>query len=195
MPEVDEQYLGHVGKMRRPVPGSSLTNDPSNPMPFEKPPEFVRKKDAIEDIFARLTEGETYPKLIESLGNGIPVMEITQAILYVGFTKGKWNPDLFLLLVEPTAYIIMALAERAGVDYRIDRDPDDEDLEEEELTQVETKLKEIQGKLGKSGFSERNVPVEIRERISNIEAPSLIEKPEGIGVEPEDSDSIVPRRG
>ena len=35
---------------------------------------------------------------------------------YVGFREGKWNPDLMMMLIEPFMYLLMALAEKAGID-------------------------------------------------------------------------------
>jgi len=48
-------------------------------------------------------------------------MDVVQVILFTGFTQGKWDVNLMTLLAEPTAYIVMALAERAGVDFVIER--------------------------------------------------------------------------
>ena len=42
---------------------------------------------------------------------------------FKGYTEGKWNPDLLMILIEPVAHIVMAMAEKAGIDY----DLDDED--------------------------------------------------------------------
>jgi hypothetical protein len=46
--------------------------------------------------------------------------------LFSGFNEGKYNPDLMLLMIEPTAYMIMALAERAGIDYEVMEDDEEE---------------------------------------------------------------------
>tara|TARA_B000000557_G_C20638014_1_gene385139 strand:- start:369 stop:755 length:387 start_codon:yes stop_codon:yes gene_type:complete len=55
-------------------------------------------------------------------------------ILIQGFRQGLWNADLMLMLVEPTAYMILALAERAEIPVIIYKgELDDEDEEEEIL--------------------------------------------------------------
>lgn len=115
----------------RPIPGQSLTEDPSNPAPYEKPPQFTNVHEASEDIFIKLIDEDAYVKMISLLADGVPIMDIGQTILFKGFTEGKWNPDLMMLLIEPVAYMILALAERAGLDPVIYRD-EEVDLEEEE---------------------------------------------------------------
>jgi hypothetical protein len=115
----------------RPIPGQSLTTDPANPAPYEKPPQFTTVHEASEHIFIKLIDETAYVKMISVLNDGVPIMDIGQTILFKGFTEGKWNPDLMMLLIEPVAYMILALAERAGIDPVIYRD-EDVDMEEEE---------------------------------------------------------------
>ena len=117
---MDEEYFDAL--MRGgPIPGSSLTADPDNPAPYEQPPEYVDVHAASEWVFSQLIEEERYDRLIESLIEGIPVADIAQVILFTGFTQGKWDVNLMTLLIEPVMYIIMALGERAGVDFVIER--------------------------------------------------------------------------
>ena len=69
-----------------------------------------------------------------SVADGVPLMTITQVILFTEFQKGSWNPDLMLMLIEPTAYMLMALAERAEIPMVIyEGELEDEDEEEEML--------------------------------------------------------------
>ena len=104
------------------IPGSSLVTDPDDPAPYEKPPEYTDIHAASEWIFSELIEEERYDQLITSLHENIPVLDITRVILFAGFTQGKWDVNLMTLLIEPTAYIIMALGERAGTDFIIERE-------------------------------------------------------------------------
>lgn len=181
----------------------SLTNDPDNRFPFEGPPEFVKKKDALEYVFDRMIDEEVYPQLIEGLERGIPVMDTTRMILFQGFTEGKWNPDLLMLMAEPTAYIIMALAERAGVDYVIDNEQDDEEVEELGIKEVDQKLKKVKSRIAGTK-AEGNIPLEIKEKIEETPLPSIVERPskkvepeemeEPIAEQEDPSASLVPRR-
>jgi hypothetical protein len=123
---MDEEYF-NVLLQGSSIPGSSLTADPDDPAPYEKPPEYTNIHAASEWIFSELIEEDRYDQLIQSLLEGIPVMDIAQVILFTGFTQGKWDVNLMTLLAEPTAYIIMALAERAGVDFVLERGEDTEE--------------------------------------------------------------------
>ena len=48
------------------------------------------------------------------MANGIPVNAISQVVLREGFNKGKFNPDMMLNLLEPTMFMLMAIAEEQG---------------------------------------------------------------------------------
>lgn len=134
---MDEEYL-NVLLQGSSIPGSSLTADPDDPAPYEKPPEYTDIHAASEWLFSELIEEDRYDQLIQSLLEGIPVMDIAQVILFTGFTQGKWDVNLMTLLAEPTAYIIMALAERAGVDFVLERDENTE--EENDPLNVDAKI-------------------------------------------------------
>jgi hypothetical protein len=178
----NEKYIKELGKMRRPIPGSSLTNDPKNPLPFEGPPEFTKKKDALESLFENMISEENYPLMMKALMEGTPVMDMTQVLLFEGFRQGKWNPDLLLMLIEPTAYLIMALAERGGIDFIVDGEPPDEDDD----TVLEEKFERLAKKVGnkpKAGV----LPKEITKQIDELPVESLLAKPKEAPVQTEAS--------
>ena len=54
--ELNQDYVDHLSNMDRPMPGSSLTNDPDQPFPFEKAPEYTNVREASEYIFETLIE-------------------------------------------------------------------------------------------------------------------------------------------
>jgi hypothetical protein len=65
------------------------------------------------------------------MANDMPVMDMAQVILFGGFSQGKWDVNLMMLLVEPTAYMLLALAERAGIDPVIFRGEEEDDANDE----------------------------------------------------------------
>lgn len=191
----DERYMKQLGKMARPVPGSSMTNDPQNPLPFEGPPEFTNKKDAIEEIFQNMTKEDVYVPMIEALERGTSVMDITQVVLFEGFRQGKWNPDMLMLLAEPTAYMAMALAERAGVDAEVDYEPQEGQKEAKELTQLETNLNKVKSKM--SGKVPTGVlPSEIEKKIEEMpQTESLLSRKPPEQPAPEQMEDSLLARG
>lgn len=143
---MNPEYYDVIMNKGRPIPGSSLTSDPDNPAPYERPPEYTNIHKASEWIFGQLIQEENYEQLIQVLLEDMPVMDVTQVLLFRGYMEGKWDGNLMMLLVEPTAYIVLALAERAGVDPVIFRGEEEDEASEEFFNGVklnEEKLENI----------------------------------------------------
>jgi hypothetical protein len=158
IPALDE----YQGKMDRPIPGQSLTEDPDIRQPYESATEFTVAQEAVDYVFATMTEEENYVPLMESILEGSTVMEATKVILFSGFNEGKWNPDLMLLLMEPIAYMIMGLAERVGIDYVVQED------DEEEAFGVTIQRPEL---ADPSELSEETQ--DVMEKVETVELPEL----------------------
>jgi len=192
--ESTPQFRAVASQMKRSIPGEGMSNDPENPYSFEQAPEFSVHREALEYLFVTITDEEKYTDILIALEQGVPVMELTQVILFKGFTEGKWNPDLMMLLAEPLAFMLMALAERQGIDYVITRDDVEEDAESERklsTTGLEKRLKEKQ-KAALQGKT-NTLPTEIIERIEEVPVvESLLAKKE----EPETTpDSLLGQQG
>ena len=192
--ESTPQFRAVASQMKRSIPGEGMSNDPENPYSFEQAPEFSVHREALEYLFVTITDEEKYTDILIAIEQGVPIMELTQVILFKGFTEGKWNPDLMMLLAEPLAFMLMALAERQGIDYVITRDDVEEDAESERklsTTGLEKRLKEKQ-KAALQGKT-NTLPTEIIERIEEVPVvESLLAKKE----EPETTpDSLLGQQG
>ena len=186
---LSQETMELVDPFSKPIPGQSLTNDPDNPYPWESPPEFVNVNTAIDSIVMNmLGDEEKLANIIEVLASGeIPIAGIAQIILEDGFRKGKYNPDLMLLLAEPLMVILMALAERAGIrDYEIYQGEGSELSGEEQAelaNDVINSYKEevnFRGLRTGNNIDVRSVPEEVLERIEEADIPaqpSLMERP------------------
>jgi len=180
--DFDQDGLEFLANNGRPIPGSSLTNSPDNPYPWEQPAQYTELQPAIDALFLELSEPEAFHSIMDLVRNDVPVGDIAQVVLTDGFQKGLWNPDLMLLLMEPTMYMLIAFAEKAGIqDYvTYEGEQDDPEDEDEELSQINQVTKIAQDKIVskvKSGV----FPKEIEERLEQFtapEQPSLLEKPE-----------------
>ena len=115
-----------------PTAGQSLTNDPSNPYPWEKAPEMTSVKIATEKIFFDLLKKDNLTTVATLMSQKTPVVDIANLLLQSGFQKGKWNPDMMLNLLEPTMYMLMAIAEKAGIEPVLTRDDADVIIEDDE---------------------------------------------------------------
>jgi hypothetical protein len=129
-----------------PTAGQSLTNDPSNPYPWEKAPEITSVKVATEKIFFDLLKEDNLTTVATLMSQKTPVVDIANLLLTAGFQKGKWNPDMMLNLLEPTMYMLMAIAEKAGIDPVLTREDTDviiEDDEDESLKDLQNSRQQV----------------------------------------------------
>jgi len=180
--------------LNRSIPGQGLTNDPDSPMPWEQAPEYTDLDEGLQYIFGLLIDPENYVPIMDVIDDGTPLMDITQGILFKGFTEGKWNPDLLMLLAEPMTYILLALAERANIDdIKIYRG--EEEDEDDEATLFDMKIgKEKLDKLKEFSTSKEipagAIPKDIEEKIEELPVSSLLSKPEE---EDKPTDSLLGR--
>jgi hypothetical protein len=183
------EFLGNSLATGKAVPGQSLTNSPDNKYKWESPPEFTNHKEASLYVFSVLTTPETVPNLLESVANGVGVIDLASIVLYSGFLEGKWNPDLMALLMEPTMYMIMALSEKANIKYVVDSGDDEQESEitseqqEKSFKKGLTALEEIK-KETVNKINPQTIPIEIKEKLETIELPKGLldrkERPESL---------------
>ena len=124
--DVDQAFLDEATTFDAPIPGESLTVSPEETHPWDGPPEHNKKSDALQYFFDLFTSEEIYDNLMNSLESQVPVMDLVKVFLYQAFQEGKINPDMMLILAEPLAYMMAALAERAEIDFIIQDDEEDE---------------------------------------------------------------------
>ena len=141
--EPNEFEKANVNPFNSPTPGEGLTQSPEQKFPWEQPPRQTEVKPVMEEIFLQVTEKENLIELIGLLKNKNPVDEIAQVILYKGATSGLFNMDLMLMLVEPTMYLLIAIAEEYDIEPVI-YEGQDVDLAEKE--DIDTVKKETLGK-------------------------------------------------
>ena len=164
------------------IPGQSLTNSPDQPYNWEKPSEYTNPREAMLYVFESLTVPETTTNILLSLGNGVGVIDIASITLYSGFLEGKWNPDLMMLLMEPTMYMIMALAEKADIPYSLEAGDEKAPVEmspDKQIATLEKGINELDKmkQVAAGRVSPQSVPQDVREIIEETElSPSLLER-------------------
>jgi len=128
-----------VNPFNSPTPGEGLTQSPEQKFPWEQSPRHSEVKPAIEDIFLNITEKENLIPLIGMLQNKTPIDEIAQVVLYKGMTAGQFNMDLMLMLIEPTMYLLIAIAEEYEIEPLIYEDQDDDLIDEQDYKKEKDK--------------------------------------------------------
>ena len=88
-----------------------------------------------------------------------------------------------MMLIEPTIYVLMALAEKAGIEYRINGD-EEEDLDQEDENDIAEMRKNNLAKYAKEkveetkGVPEGALPADIIQKVESLEMPeSLLGRP------------------
>ena len=176
---LDIEAFGGLSPFNRPVPGQSLTNDPTNKAPWESPPTFTTVQDAtvalVEDCFSE----ENFKMIALALADDMPVGNLAAIILQEGFNKGAWNADLLMLLMEPLMYILMAIAEKCDIDYLLYEGDTYESYEDEDNPEEVVKnLKSMSGNIRENlalkdlrptQISEKSVPKKVLQKIEQIE--------------------------
>jgi len=155
-----------------PIAGQSLTNAPDQKYPWEQAPEFTSVKAATEKIFLDLLKDDNLETVTTLMANQTPVADIAQVLLFTGFTKGKFNPDLMMSLMEPTMYMLMSIAEKVGIDPVLSRDESqDTAIDDEDTTQIQEGLELAEKRKIPEGAE---VPKSIRDlKVANVSPNSV----------------------
>ena len=142
--KIKENQFDEVGvnPFNAPIPGESLTTSPDMQKAWERPPKYVEQDKAMEAIYMELTDEDTLRKLIKMINDGTPLDEIAQVTLYKGYTEGLFSPDLMVMLIEPTLYLLIAIADYAEIkDYTMYneeiQDEEDEQLPPDDIVPID----------------------------------------------------------
>ena len=159
-----------INPFNNPTPGESLTRNPDERFPWERPPKFTEMKPAIEEVFLTLTEKEPLIELIGLLQDGQPIDELAQVILYKGMTSGVFNMDLMLMLVEPTMYLLIAIAEEYEIEPVIYDGQDDDLITEEDYLKGKQEVEDSKETLGKKlpKIRKDSVPESLLQRVKTL---------------------------
>ena len=201
--QVNDEMIEYMSSFPGPTPGQSLTNNPDEPYPWEGPPQYTKLDEALFGIFDMITEEDMLVNTVVAISDGVPIEAIAKVILTDGFQKGSWNVDLMLMLIEPTMYMIMSVAEKAGVKYRLDDDddPDSEEVDSKAQMKILEDLIDVsKQKIRGTGKKTTSVPEKIMTGLKELEVPaSLLNKTEVVDAEEtpmqEEPTSLLEQRG
>ncbi len=111
---MDEFGEGIGNPFDTPIPGQSLTDEPGN-YPWEHPPQYVTTDGAADHLWNRMSEPEFAEQIIAMLDAGVPVEAIARTVLFGGFLKGKFSPDVAFVIAEPVMKMIATIGVIAGI--------------------------------------------------------------------------------
>ena len=169
MAELTQKDVEFYENYQAPTPGQSLTNSPDSKYPWESPPQFTNRSAAEVYIFEQLTDETVFLKLMDLVGDGTSLEALTTVYLYNGYSEGLWDADLLLLLVESVVFMIMALAEKSGIEYVLydgqaaDEEQEDADNPEVGMDKANNLIKQKIKKGSSQSFTNKNLEKKIEE--------------------------------
>ena len=170
-----------------PTAGQSLTNSPDTPYPWEGAPEITSVKVATEKIFFDLLKEDNLTTVATLMSQKTPVADIANLLLTAGFQKGKWNPDMMLSLLEPTMYMLLAIAEKAGINPVLNREDSEVEIEEDDQEGADFDVQSVREQRNKipegGGFKDAvvqkinpaSVGGDIKEQLKTLDSAKLKE--------------------
>lgn len=172
---ITEEALPHV--FERPIPGQSLTNSPDQKYPWDNPPEITSQREATERVFLDLIKPDNIETVSTLMADGMPVADVAQMLLMAGFTKGKFNPDMMLNLLEPTMFMLLSIAEKIGLDPKITREDDEFEIDDEETSSSNLNVaSELKNSIGKGGgFKDAKVQKVSSTSVGNLKVKEQLE--------------------
>lgn len=102
-------------RFNAPIPGQSLTGKLGTKS-WEAPPQYTGIEEALDALWTTMSSPKEGFKITKMLEADIPVEMITNTILTAGFAKGKWNPDMILLMKPTVMKQIAAIGLANGLD-------------------------------------------------------------------------------
>ena len=168
-----------------PVPGESLTAEPGN-YPWEQPPLHADPMDAFEWHLEQLTDEAVTDNVLAMLDLGVPVSVMTDTMLSRAIMDGIHSVDVKMLLKPVLTKQVEALAEVAGIDYKLTMD---DYLDKDEAARLNTqkriaaKLKTQKDLMGKKADAGDELEADVAEMLIDEpeqEAPMQETPTEGI---------------
>ena len=156
--------LVNIKNQGSPIPGQSLTNNPETPYPWETPPDVTNPNEALENVVEDLLQPEAIKNIVSALAGGLPVGDISMAVLYSKFVQGVISIDTLMLLAEPVMYLIMAIGEEADIKYNIEGDDMDEFDDEDDMQEL-SPLEKIKKDTVNTKINENAIPQNLLERV------------------------------
>lgn len=116
----------NIDPFDRPVPGQSLTAAPGSRL-WEQPPQFANPQEAIEYTINKIDSREqARDEMLNLMQSGSPIEAIVNSIAFMGFSEGKWSPDVAELIKVPVTAYLVGLALDNDVDAQLFNVPPEE---------------------------------------------------------------------
>tara|TARA_R110000772_G_scaffold268559_2_gene396101 strand:+ start:642 stop:1301 length:660 start_codon:yes stop_codon:yes gene_type:complete len=193
--------------MMAPIPGQSLTDEPSN-FAWERPPEITNPNEAVRFHLDRLSEKPVAESVLFLMEFGYPTDVLTRSLLTASVGEGMHSVDVSLIIAPVIEEELGYMARTAGIDYKetFAEDKTDDELQEERLRILISKklndslgkgdnefTRETLGSLGSSGEDDLEAMQTDITPAQEQEQQELMES--GVEVDEEDVTTDLPKVG
>tara|TARA_R110001632_G_scaffold37609_3_gene95085 strand:+ start:1256 stop:1915 length:660 start_codon:yes stop_codon:yes gene_type:complete len=193
--------------MMAPIPGQSLTDEPSN-FAWERPPEITNPNEAVRFHLDRLSEKPVAESVLFLMEFGYPTDVLTRSLLTASVGEGMHSVDVSLIIAPVIEEELGYMARTAGIDYKetFAEDKTDDELQEERLRILISKklndslgkgdnefTRETLGSLGSSGEDDLEAMQADITPAQEQEQQELMES--GVEVDEEDVTTDLPKVG
>ena len=118
-----EQYdEAEIDPFSAPPAGFGLTTPPGQ-WNWEQPPEHVDLETAFQEIKGKMMVPETRMTMLQLMDAGMPIETLVRTITFVGFSQGKFTPDLAEMLNPLLSMYLTVIADKAGITPRLLNNP------------------------------------------------------------------------
>jgi len=144
--------------MMAPIPGQSLTDEPSN-FAWERPPEITDPNEAVVFHLDRLSEKPVAESVLFLMEFGYPTDVLARSMLTAAVGEGMHSIDVSLIVAPVVEEELGYMARTAGIDYKdtFEDDQTEDELQEERLRMlISKKLSDSLGK-GNKEFTRKTL--------------------------------------
>ena len=177
----------------QPIPGQGMTAEPGSRV-WENPARFSKPEEASGYIIDKIENNEqARDGMLNIMAAGSPVETIVNTMSFVGFTEGKWTPDIAEMIKVPLAVYLVGLAVENDIDvtmYNV--------AKEDKETMNESDLYKMMASNRPEEFSNLKKNLEEQSMMSMDDADMDAGSPEVDRVMenlPQDEGGFMPRRG
>jgi len=159
----------------KPIPGSSLTEEPGK-RPYERPPQITEPDKALRYCLdGMLGDTAVRDELFDVLDMGISVETVASAFTLQAFSEGVFDPNVAEIVKRPLMQFIIQAASRAGIE---DLNIINEDIPKQTDTNTKVKImKSLNPQKFKRLREEEEEPMEMDSMMMNENEMSAEDTP------------------
>lgn len=178
-----------------PIPGQSLTDEPKN-YPWERPPEIVDPREAIQFHLSNLNKPTTIDNVLELIQIGIPVKALAKTMLTAAQMEGIHSVDTSLIINEVIYEELVTIAEEAGLSYTTGDEVAPKDIQVKEDQETLALLRKKLDAIEPGSESDDSGVDLMRQTAELMEEPPMEEPQDGadVAVAAEEEQEVMPMK-